>query len=345
MSPLPPSSPPPALASPPADPAFAGQAAGERAPPAGRGLDAAARAAVWQRLPANTRGAAWVLLAAAGFSTMAALVKDLGQALPSLQIAFFRCAVGLAVVAPLVMRVVVRAGPEVLKSRAWKLHLARALVGITAIGCGFYAFTHLPLATATAITFTTPLFMVVLAVLVLREIVRWQRWTATMVGFVGVLVMVRPGAGTLDPAVLVALMQALAVATALVLVKKLPQAESSLTIMAYFTVLSTAAAAVPAAVVWQPMEAHHWLLALAIGLFGVGSQWALIMGYRVGEASAVAPFDYTKLLFAGLLGIALFGEVPDEWTLVGAAIIVAATVYIARREAGKDAPAVPGPDH
>ncbi|MCA8909341.1 MAG: DMT family transporter [Rhodospirillaceae bacterium] len=329
----------PALASPPAEPAFAGDAARGTARPAGRSLDPAALAAAWQRLPANTRGAAWILLAAAGFSTMAALVKILGQNLPSLQIAFFRCWVGLALVTPLI----VRAGPRILLSRSWKLHVGRALVGIIAIGCGFYAFTHLPLATATAFTFTKPLFMIVLAVLLLGEVVRWRRWTATVAGFVGVLVMVRPGAGTLDPAIFISLTQALCIAIAVVLVKKVPRTESNLTILAYFGILSTTLMGIPAAIVWQPMTAAQWGLGIAVGLFGVASQWAIINGYRTGEASAVAPFDYTRLLFASLFGIVLFGEMPDVWTVVGAGIIVAATVYIARREARIGAPAKAGP--
>ena len=283
----------------------------------------------WHALPANTRGAFWVLVAAAGFSMMAVFVKLLGRDLPPAQIAFFRCWVGLALLTPLLLR----AGPGVLRSRVWPLHIGRAFAGITAIGCGFYAFTHLPLATATAFTFTKPLFMIVLAVVFLGEIVRWRRWTATIVGFLGVLVMVRPGAGTLDPAVFVSMGQALAIAIAVVLVKKVPKDEPNLTVMAYFAILSTAVMAIPAFVYWQPMTAEHWLMGLAVGLFGVTSQWAIITGYRTGEATAVAPFDYTRLLFAGGFGLIVFAEVPDVWTILGAGIIVASTIYIARREA------------
>ena len=298
-----------------------------------------ALAELWRGLPANTRGVVWVLVACAGFSAMLVLVKFLGRDLPSTQIAFFRCWVGLALLAPMI----VRAGPGILRSRAWKLHIGRALAGITAIGCGFYAFTHLPMATATAVTFTKPLFMIVLAMLFLGEIVRWRRGVATLVGFLGVLIMLRPGAGTLDPALLVSLMQALAIAIAVVLVKKVPKEEPNLTIMAYFAILSTAVMAVPAALVWQPMTAAHWAMGIGVGLFGVASQWAIINGYRIGEATAVAPFDYTRLLFAGGFGLLFFAEVPDLWTVAGAAVIVASTVYIARREARTGRPVKAGP--
>ena len=289
----------------------------------------AAAVQAWQLLPVNTRGAVWVLIAAAGFSGMAALVKLLGQTLDPFQIAFIRCVVGLVVLTPLV----VRAGPEILVTRSWKLHAGRGIAGVTAIGCGFYALAHLPLATATAITFTKPLFMIIVAVLLLGEVVRWRRWTATVVGFAGVLIMVRPGGGTFDPAMVVALVQALAIAIAVALVKKLPTTERNLTVLAYFAIISTTVMAVPAAIVWQPMTGELVLVAIAMGLLGVGAQAAIVQGYRIGEATAVAPFDYSRLLFATLFGLVLFTEVPDLWTFAGAAVIVVSTVYIARREA------------
>ena len=280
-------------------------------------------------MPANTRGAIWVLIASAGFSGMAALVKVLGDSLDPFQIAFFRCLVGFVVLTPLALR----AGPKILKTQAWRLHVGRAVAGVTAIACGFYALAHLPLATATAITFTKPLFMIVIAVLLLGEVVRWRRWTASAIGFVGVLIMVRPGGGDFDPAMLVALVQALAIATAVALVKKLPSTERTLTVLVYFAILSTAVMAVPAILVWRPMTAEMLLLAIAMGLLGVGSQAAIVHGYRIGEATAVAPFDYSRLLFATLFGLLLFSEVPDFWTFAGAAVIVVSTLYIARREA------------
>lgn len=119
----------------------------------------------WTALPPNLRGAVWVLLASAGFSLMASLVKLLGQTLDSFQIVFFRCVVGLAVMLP----VVARMGPRVLRTDAPFIHLGRALAGLTAMSAGFYALSHLPLATATAITFTKPLFLIIVAALLLGE--------------------------------------------------------------------------------------------------------------------------------------------------------------------------------
>ncbi|NBB82657.1 MAG: EamA family transporter [Alphaproteobacteria bacterium] len=306
-------------------------------PPPKAALDKQGRRRAWRRrmagrwaaLPANTRGALWMLLAATGFSGMAVLVKVLGQSLDSFQVAFFRCVVGLAVLTPFALA----AGPAGLRTQAPHLHAGRAVFGVTAMMCGFYAFTHLPLATATAITFAKPLFLIVIAVLFLGEVVRWRRWSATLAGFAGVLIMLRPGPEGFDPAMLVALGQAMAVAGTVVFVKKMPAGERHLAILFWFAAISTAVALVPALLVWRWPSGEEWALAGLMGLLGVGSQAAVVRAYRTGEATAVAPFDYSRLLVAALFGFLVFAEVPDVWTIAGAAVIVGSTVYIARREA------------
>ncbi|NNG02715.1 MAG: DMT family transporter [Inquilinus sp.] len=283
----------------------------------------------WQALPGNTRGALWVLLATCGFSAVSTLAKLLGAELHSVQIAFFRGLAGFVVLLPLLLR----AGPSVLRTTVPSLHVGRAVAGSTAMLCGFYAITALPLATATAITFARPFFLIVLAVLFLGEAVRWRRWTATAVGFVGVLVMVRPGGGGLDPALLVALGQPAAVSVAILLLKRMPPDERHLTVLGYMAALSTLFLAIPAALVWRTPSAEQLWLVLLMGVVGVAAQAAVVRGFRAGEATAVAPFDYARLLFATGIGVAFFAEVPDAWTAVGAAIIVVSTIYIARREA------------
>jgi len=303
---------------------------------------AAARfGARFRALPANSRGAAWMLVSAVGFSAMAVLVKHLGQTLDSFQLAFFRSAVGLAVLIPFALH----AGPAALRTTAPRLHAGRALCGVTAMMCGFYAFTHLPLATATSITFAKPLFLIVIAVLFLGEVVRWRRWSATIAGFLGVLIMLRPGPDGLDPAMLAAIAQALAVAGTVVFVKKLPAGERHLAILFWFAAISTAVAIVPAVFVWRWPTPEEWALAGLMGVFGVGSQAAIVRAYRAGEATAVAPFDYARLLFATLFGFALFSEIPDLWTAAGAAVIIGSTVYIARREARLGRPGGGPPAH
>lgn len=281
-------------------------------------------------------GGFWVLVSCAGFSIMAALVKTLGDSLDSFQVVFFRCVVGFVIMVPLALR---SGGLGALKTQAMPMHVARALAGFAAMSCGFYAFTHLPLATATAITFTKPLFLVLIAALFLGEIVRWRRWTATLIGFVGVLIILRPGTTELDPAMVVALGQALFIATALALIRGMPKSESNLTVLLYFAVLSTALSLGPAILVWQTPTLKELSIALAMGVIGVGAQAALVQGYRIGEASLLAPLDYTRLLFATAIGFVAFAEIPDFWTFAGAGVIVVSTIYIAHREARLAGPA------
>ncbi len=295
--------------------------------------------ALWQGLPGNTRGALWVLLAGVFFTVMASQIKILGTRLDSFEIAFFRALFGFIAIWPFVLR----SGFSELKTKRPVMHLARGLLGVTAMFCGFYAITHLQLADAVAFTFTKPLFLIVLAVLFLNEKVRVRRWTATVIGFIGALVMLRPGGG-LEAAAMVALSGSLCLAFVTVLIKKLTVTETPVTLLFYFGLTATLVATVPAMLVWQTPTWAELARLMLIGVLAATAQSFMIRGFAAGEATAVMPFEYARLLFAGLIGFTFFAEVPDLWTLVGAAIIVGATLYIAQREArigGRDAGPLP----
>lgn len=301
---------------------------------------AVARAAgAWARLSPNHRGALWMIGASLGFTVNSALVKALTAGGPGVggldafQIGFARALFSFVLVVPFLLR----AGPGALGTRYPIQHGIRAFCGAFAMICSYYAVGRLHLADFTALTFTLPLFVTLVAVLLLREAVRWRRWVATAVGFFGVLIMVRPGASTFDPAAPVALLSVLGIAIAVCMVKRLPTGESYATLLAYFCLMSLAITAVPAALWWTPPTARQWLLLAGVGSLGVASQAMILCAYRSGEASFVAPFDYLKLILAGLIGFAAFGEVPGPWTLLGAAVIVGAALYIARREAAQTA--------
>ena len=275
-----------------------------------------------------------MIAASAGFTVNSAFVKTLSaEGLDAFQIAFARALFSFAVLVPFCYR----AGIGVWRSKAPGLQVVRSLCAALAMLCGFYAIGHLPLAEFTALTFTLPLFVVLLAVVMLKEQVRWRRWLATLVGFAGVLIMVRPGAAAFDPAALVALASVLGIALAVMLVKKLPAGESHVTMLIYFCLASLAITIGPAFYAWQWPTVFQWLLLAAVGFLGVGSQAMIIRAYRSGEASFVAPFDYLKLILAGVIGFAVFAEIPDLWTVAGAGVIVASTFYIARREAAQRA--------
>ena len=259
---------------------------------------------------------------------MSALVKGLGARLDSFQLAFFRALFGLLSVLPFA----IVAGWGVLRTHKPLLHVARGLAGTVAMMCGFYALTHLTLAGATAIGFTTPLFLTVMAAVVLHEVVRWRRWSATAFGFLGVLVMFRPGAGVLELAAFAALFGALCVATVRLLIKRLAATEKSLTMIVWLGLTGTVASAVPAAFVWQTPTLTEIALLVLLGCIASTTQIFMIRGYGIGEASALAPFEYARLPFAATYGFFLFAELPDLYTMAGALMIVVSTLYIARRE-------------
>lgn len=283
---------------------------------------------IWESLTPNMRGAVWTVLAAALFSCMATLAKFLGGRLDHFQVTFFRTLTGLMFIAPFL----VGRGQQGWRTTQLGLHVLRGLFGNLGMICGFYALIHMPLADANAITFARALFIVPAAMIFLSETVGVRRGAATAIGFLGVLIMVRP-TGTIEPAALAAVSQAMLVAGAVICVKILSRKDSTVTLLFYSSIIGLLITAIPAMLVWKPPTTTEYLLLLAMGAFGVAAHNCFIRGYSVGEASAMAPFDYTRLLFAATAGFVVFSEVPDMWTIVGAAIIVGSTLYIAQREA------------
>ncbi|SLN12270.1 DMT family transporter [Oceanibacterium hippocampi] len=288
-----------------------------------------ARARVgWLALAPNVRGALWVIAAGILGSLMGMLIKLVGTRIDSAQIVFFRSAFGLVAVMPFV----IRGGRRSLRTRRPVIHLVRGVLGLTGMSCLFYSLTQLPLADATALTFTKPLFLIVLAVLFLGEAVNWRRWSATAVGFLGVLIIMRPDTG-IDPAVFVALAGAFLVACVAVLIKRMSATETQVSMIFYFGVIVTTLSLVPALLVWKNPTPIEFGALILTGFLGTAAQSCMIRGFTFGEATAVAPFDYGRLLYAGLIGYVVFAEIPDRWAIVGALVIVGSTLYIAYREA------------
>lgn len=281
----------------------------------------------WLALPDNFRGSVWVAAAVVVFSVMTALIKFLGAQIPVVQILFVRQAVVVAFITPALWR----GFPEALRTERLGLHLFRSVCSLAAMLAGFTAIVHLPLAEATTIGFAKTLFVTVLAVLVLGELVDARRWTATVVGFVGVVVVVRPSGEGLDAYALLAVLSAVFVATIQIAVRILGRTERPLTILAYQALVLTTLLAPAAIVFWVPPTPAEWGLLGLVGLAATAGQWCNINGFRVGEAAAIAPIDYGRLLLATVIGLWFFAEVPSVWTFVGAALIVGSTVYTLRR--------------
>lgn len=283
-------------------------------------------AAYWLTLAPNTRGALWLLLSMLAFTVMAVLTKFLGTRLDSMQVAFFRLFFATVFIMPWLIR---DGGFIPVHTRLMTL---RGIIGGGAMICMVYAFIHLPLADAQAIQFAQALFMVPLAIVFLREVPGWRRITAVVVGFVGVLVMLRP-TGSVEPAAFVALFGALLIAGAAILVKLVSDKDSPLTMMLFSGVFGCAMTIVPMVLNWVDPTTDEWLLLLGMGVVGAIAHNCFLRAYRVGEATAMAPIDYTRLLFAGVAGFLFFGTVPDVYTIAGAVIIAGTSLYIARREA------------
>lgn len=295
-------------------------------------LSAGRLQARWLALPEAVRGPLWMVAAGMLFAAMTLLVKILAGQLNSFEIAFFRAAFGLASILPFA----IVAGRGAFLTRRPFTHLARGLVGAVAMSATFYSIAHLPLIEAAALSFTKPLFVVLLAAAFLGERVRVRRLAATAMGFFGVLIMLRPqrwfaGEG-IELAALAALGGAALVAVVVIFVKKLIQTERPVTVLFYFGLISTLGALLPALPEWVWPSWSQLLWLLAMGALGASAQSLVIRAYMVADATVVSPFDYTRLVFAAIFGFLFFGEVPGTWSLAGAAIIIVATLYIAHRE-------------
>lgn len=289
----------------------------------------ATSANLWTRLPGNFRGILWLSLGAFLFSVVDVFVKSLGGRFDPIEISFFRYACGLIFLTP----VFIRMGIADLRTDRLPLHLLRMFLAFAAQLGIFITVIHMPLADATAFMFSKPLFTTIVAVFMLHEAVSGRRWAATVVGFIGVLVLVRPGAEAINPIALVAVASALTFAIANVLIRKMSSTEPTGRILFYYHVGGVLLFAGPAAYVWVMPIGIEWLLLISIGGLTTIGIFCFMRAFTVGEANAVGPAENLRLIYAAIFGYVLFSEVPSIWTAIGAAIIVSSTVYIARVEA------------
>ena len=292
----------------------------------------------WLRLPPNLRGILWIVLGTLSFAANDLLVKTLGKTMSPFQLAFFRYALGFAIMLPVFYRM----GFSGLKTSRPGIHFVRLIMACAAQVGVYTAVVYLPLADATALAFSRILFTTVVAVIVLREIVNRSRWTATIAGFMGVVVMVRPG-GHIDPIAFVAIGAACTFAAANIMIRMMSTTEPPNRILFYYQAGGLLVFAGPAAWFWEtPASPLVWLMCAGIGLLTALGMIGFIRGFAVGEASVIGPTEYIRLIFAAAFGFFLFSEVPDIWTIVGALIIVGSTSFIAQGEARKKGGSIPG---
>ncbi len=278
-------------------------------------------------------GAALMTLAAALFAGLNGLVKyasNLG--LDPLQISFLRSIFAAGAMMPFLIRPILANGFAYLKPVRPGLMLFRGLSASIGVMLWMTAVTMLPLAEVTAISFTAPLFATIGSALLLGEIVRARRWSAIAIGFVGVLIILRPGMIPLETGVFWAIGAAGGMAVAALVIKLLTRTEPADRIVFWTNVILTFGTLGPALWVWQPMTMEMWLVGIAMGAVGAISHIFLTNAFAVADASIVLPFDYTRLPFVAVVGFFAFGETSDLVTWLGAGLIAASAFYVARRE-------------
>lgn len=285
-------------------------------------------ARMWHGQTGNMRGAILMIVSTVFFACMHATVRHVSAELPPVEIAFFRNVFGLVFLAPLLLS----NGFQKLKTQRIGLHALRGLVNIVAMLMFFTAVSISPLAKVTALSFTAPIFAAALGVLLLRERFRMHRWIAMVAGFLGMLIVLRPGLVEVETGAVLAVVAAMLWAVAMILIKILSRTESSITIVAWMGIFLSLFSVGPAIWVWQTpsLSALGWLL--VIGFAGTIAQVSLSQSLKEGETTAVMPFDFLKLAWTALLGAWLFGEIPDHYTFIGAGVIFGASLYIAARE-------------
>lgn len=280
-------------------------------------------------LPSPVKAALWMVAACAGFAAMNAIVRHVTQTLNPLEVTFFRCLFGMMAMLPFIAR----SGLTVLHTKQIWLHVARAVLALAAMILWFYGLSLTPLGRATALSFTTPLFASVFAVLFLGEVMRMRRWSATLIGFVGAMIILRPGFEAMTGASMIVLAAAGLMAFGQILVKYLLREDSSNTVVFYLVFLLTPVSLIPALFVWETPSGEQFFWLVLLGIVATLAHQCFTRAFAGADATAVLPFDFTRLPFAAALGYVAFGEVPDVWTWIGAAVIVGSSVYIARREA------------
>jgi drug/metabolite transporter (DMT)-like permease len=224
-------------------------------------------------------------------------------------------------------------GPRrVARSQRPGLQIFRALALVTSSILFISSLRFLPIAEATATSFAAPIFITALSVVVLGEKVGYRRWAATFVGLAGVLVVIRPGTSAFQPASILALMAALSWASAVVVTRRTSAIDSALTTLAYSAVIGVLVLSALLPFVWAPPDWSTIGFGVLIGCAATAGHSLIIVAFRYGDASVLAPFTYTQLVWVTGLGALLFGAIPDAWTIVGATMIVLSGLYIAHRE-------------
>jgi drug/metabolite transporter (DMT)-like permease len=280
-------------------------------------------------LPVPIRAGFWMGCAALGFALMVSIVRHLSSDMDVLVVTFWRNTLGLLVFVPWM----VRRGWRGLRTTRPGLYVVRGAIMVVSSATLFLAVALMPVAEVTALTFTAPLFVTVLAIIVLGERVDGPRWAAIAIGFAGVVVILRPGAAVFDWAALVALFSTFAFACIIITGKMLARTERPEQIGVYLWLISSPLTLLVALPHWSWPTPTEWMWLIGLGISASLNMYGISRALQIGDATLAVPFDFLRLPFTTVFAVAAFGEPFDLLTWVGAAIVLGSAVYIARRDA------------
>ena len=275
------------------------------------------------------QSAFWMLVSCIALSFLAAMGRLLGSYdVNSFQTVFCRLFFAFIILLPLALH----AGIGAIATTQIKIYVLRSISGIIAMWMWFYAVTLIPIGEQTAFSFLAPLFTTIGATLFLGEVVRLRRWIAILIGFIGALIIIRPGIIELSLGHVVAIATALAFGCSMLILKHLTRKDDPLIIVFISHLIMMPLALLPALYVWEWPQFEVWMILIATGPVAVIGHVTLTKAYKLADASFVAGVDYARLPFAVLFGWILFGELSDIWTWIGASVIFGSSFYVIRRE-------------
>jgi len=275
------------------------------------------------------RGIALILASTVFLGASDVTAKYLSATLPSIEIAWIRFLVFALVMSPAMLP-----GSPLFALRTERPGF-QVMRGIALLASSLFFISglrFLPIAEASATGFVSPLFVTALSIVFLSERVGLRRWIATALGLIGVLIILRPGTSAFHPAAFFPIVSALAWACTLIMTRMMSGREHALTTMTWSSIAGIAVLTALVPLVWVAPTWHDIAFGILIGVASTAGQWIVVLAFRYADASVLAPFSYTQLLWVSILGFVIFGEVPDLWTVVGAAFIVGSGLYTAHRE-------------
>jgi drug/metabolite transporter (DMT)-like permease len=282
----------------------------------------------WRSLSPVLRAALLMLLGSSCVAIQWSAIRIASASLHTFEIVLFRNLIGFLVILPFLGRL----GLHTLRTRE-PLRLALTSLGLlAAMVCFFLAIAEIPLAEAMALSFTKPLFATLGAALLLHEVVRARRWTAVLVGFLGVLIVLRPGAQGVSLFAALLLFSSLLTAGVTLLIKRLVATESATTIVLYQALFMTGLSLPLALLYWRTPTLAELPFLVIVGVMGTITWLCMTRAFALVEASVVMPFEFARLPLTAVAGYLMFGEVPTAWTWLGGIVIFGSTVYITHRE-------------